>query len=131
MQFQTVSFIIFDTSALSISENHSSSRIVGVSVKELDTPMKMQRLPTLIKVHHSQYDSKTFGCRLSNTHLLANYPLAGSILSFLAEIRDQNGGTYKIRWFEILNRIHVLWNPCFFEVFLDLQISEVSFSTRA
>ena len=103
MQFQTVSFIIFDASALSISENHSSSRIVGVSVKELDTPMKMQRLPTLIKVHHSQYDSKTFGCRLSNTHLLANYPLAGSIPSFLAEIRNQNGGTYNIWRFEILN----------------------------
>ena len=129
MQFQTVFFIIFDKSAISISKNHSSSRIVGVSAEELDTPIKLQRLPTLMKVHHSQYNSTTCGFRLSNTHLLANYPLAGSIPSFLAEIRDQNGGTYKIRWFEILI------TPClvkslFFEV-LDLQISEVSFGTRA
>ena len=89
--------------ALSISGNHSGSRIVGVSAKELETPMKMPRLPTLIKVHHSQYNSTICGCRLSNTHLLANYPLAGSIPCFLAEIRNQNGGTYNIWRFEILN----------------------------
>ena len=89
--------------ALSISGNHCSSRIVGVSVKELETLMKTQHLPTLIKVHHSQYNSTTCGCRLSETHLLANYPLAGSIPSFLTEIRHQNGGTYNIWRFEILN----------------------------
>ena len=79
--------------------------VVGLSeyLPEVETPMKMQRLPTILKVYHSQYNSTTCGCRLSNINLLANYPLAGSIPSFLAKIRHQKGGTYNIWRFEILN----------------------------